>query len=88
MKIQFPPTTAIPLPIRNMKSSLIRNQAEVASLFSIAEQVEAATRDLPAGQPVQLGRMPFAELMLHPEKIPLVLQTGESGPAAASRLTA
>jgi hypothetical protein len=62
-----------------MKSSTTQNQAGTRSLVRIGLHQKAAAPNRAAIVVSHLGERPFTELMLHPEKLAVVLDTLKAG---------
>jgi Glycogen recognition site of AMP-activated protein kinase len=82
INVRFIPASLLEIPIKYqpkqpMKSALIENEPAIPSLFQIAERIKnyALPSILETTQP--LSRTPFADLMLHPEKLEAALKSAK-----------
>jgi len=81
ISVRFIPATPMQLQIKikTMKSVSIPNQPIIPSLFQIAAHMEDFALAQSAKTARRLRQMPFAGLMLHPEKLAAVLKPAGTG---------
>jgi hypothetical protein len=90
LNIRFFTTPKISFQIKNAMKSAISTQSEpkIPSLFQVAAQLEDFTTAHPESAPQISQKMPFADLMMHPEKLAAVLKTAETElPVKSQRAT-
>jgi hypothetical protein len=87
LNIRFVTAPEIWFQIKNAMKSVtsIQNEPKAPSLFQVVAQLEDFANAHPESAPQISKKMPFAELMIHPEKLAAVLKTAETQLPAKSQ---